>query len=392
MKLLLVTDHRFLQYEGKIFDTYCFGKSFFDDYLKVFRVVHVCSRIAGISSLPLGAFRSDAQEIKFIQIPDITGLQWILRSRSLSRSLLSSAIDSADAVVVRIPSQLGYWTAKLAYHKGKPYMIEVIGDPEEAIMYVGGGLHYRVLAWLEMNRMRVLAKNATVASYVSNYLQAKYPVKSESPNDIISSIRLYDTEISSSRKYKSGLKPFRVVFVASLLPYKRQSDLIHAAAICRSGGIPLQLHFAGDGRLRLHLELLVSELNMKEHVIFHGHIADRQQLVNLLDASDIFVITSGSEGLPRSVLEAMSRGLPVIGSCAGGIPELVRDSELFTVGDVEQLAKMLTYSYKNPDYLELLSSYSIETASKYSMTTLSPKRQCLYRKLLESAADVSKVP
>lgn len=392
MKLLLATDHRFLQRRGEVFDTYCFGTSFFDDYLTVFDSVVVCSRLIDTSSLPAGAFRSDGHGVSFLPIPDITGLRWILRAKSVCHQLLSKAVNDADAIVARLPSQLGYWAAQMAIHKAKPYMVEVIGDPEEAILHAGKGCHYRLLAWREMNRLQALAQDASVASYVSKYLQSKYPVKEGSPSDTISSIRLYEREISSPRRHEPKTQPFRVVFVASLLPYKRQADLINAAAICRSEGIPLQLHFAGGGPLLSQLESLVQELDLEEHVVFYGHIADRQQLEFMLDTSELFVITSASEGLPRSVLEAMSRGLPVIGSRAGGIPELVRETELFEVGDVQHLARMICCLYKDPKYLDRLSSYSIETARKYSMSMLMPKRQDLYQKLAEMAAHARRTP
>lgn len=388
MKLLLVTDHRFLRHDDKVFDTYCFGRSFFDDYLAVFDSVEVCSRLVNVLSLPSGAFRSDSPEISFLPIPDITGLQWILRARSVSRTMLVKAMDNTDAVVVRAPSQLGYWVAKLARRKGKPYMMEIIGDPAQAILHAGKGWHFKFLAWWEMKRLQSLTRDATIASYVSKYhLQARYPVSQRTPTDIISSIRLLDTEIGLPRKYQANVDTFRIVFVASLLPYKRQADLIRAAVLCKDKSIPIELHFAGGGPLRDDLELLARKLNVQDCVIFHGHIVDRRQLLHLLDASNLFVITSASEGLPRAVLEAMARGLPVIGSRAGGIPELVREADLFEVGDIEKLAKTICDLYNNPDQLEMMSNYSIETARQYSATMLSPKRQRLYKILREMAVE-----
>lgn len=387
VKLLLVTDHRFLLCSEGVFDTYCFGSSFFDDYLSVFDSVEVCSRLAATSSLPSGSLRSDGPGISFLSVPDITGFQWILRAGSVSRALLDKAIGNADAVVVRAPGQLAYWAAKVAYRKQKPYMVEVIGDPAEAISHAGQGWHFKILAWWEMKRLQSLVRSAAVVSYVSkHHLQIRYPARQDALTDNISSIRLSDAEISSPRKYRTNINPFQIVFVGSLLPYKRQADLIRAAARCRNRGVPVQVHLAGGGPQRNWLEKLSLEQKIYDHVFFYGHIADRRQLVALLDKADLFVITSASEGLPRSVLEGMARGLPVVGSRAGGIPELVRESELFEIGDVEKLAQLLCCLYKNPGRLEMMSKYSIETAKKYTITALSPRRQRLYAALREAAS------
>ena len=72
------------------------------------------------------------------------------------------------------------------------------------------------------------------------------------------------------------------------------------------------------------LKTLAGELNLTAHVRFHGHIAGRENIERILDGADLFVMTSASEGMPRAMIEAMSRGLPAIGSAVGGITEILK--------------------------------------------------------------------
>ncbi|MBU0701853.1 glycosyltransferase [bacterium] len=94
----------------------------------------------------------------------------------------------------------------------------------------------------------------------------------------------------------------------------------------------------GDGPIREDLESIVSELDLRKHVIFLG---ERNDVVELLKIMDIFVLPSKSEGLSNTILEAMSAELPVIATDVGGNSELVVDGEtgiLIQPGDIFALS------------------------------------------------------
>jgi len=82
----------------------------------------------------------------------------------------------------------------------------------------------------------------------------------------------------------------------------------------------------------------VRELGLGSHVLFTGH---RSDLLNVYASLDVFLMTSVSEGLPNTVLEAMAMEVPVVGTAVGGVPELVVNGEtgfLCGVKDVQGLA------------------------------------------------------
>jgi glycosyltransferase involved in cell wall biosynthesis len=108
--------------------------------------------------------------------------------------------------------------------------------------------------------------------------------------------------------------------VARLAPQKGISCFLRAAAIlCPDTSTSFVV--AGDGPLREALTREARDLNLTDRVFFLGHREDIPQLLQVLD---IFVLPSLTEGFPLSLLEAMAAGLPVVATQVGGTPEIVR--------------------------------------------------------------------
>jgi glycosyltransferase involved in cell wall biosynthesis len=97
---------------------------------------------------------------------------------------------------------------------------------------------------------------------------------------------------------------------------------VRAVASCEPGSIRLLI--AGDGPERPRLVSEIARLGLDGAVELLGTRGDVHEL---LAAADVFVLSSESEGMPMSVLEAMAAGLPVVASAVGGVPEVVRDGE-----------------------------------------------------------------
>lgn len=121
---------------------------------------------------------------------------------------------------------------------------------------------------------------------------------------------------------------YDIVSVGRLVPWKGFEDLIRVAARRK-----WSLRIVGDGPISAHL----GELARTEGatVAFSGHVA-QAQVASAIRSARVFVLNSSYEGLPHIVLEAMSAGVPVIASAAGGTPETIDDGRtgrLIPVGD-----------------------------------------------------------
>jgi N-acetyl-alpha-D-glucosaminyl L-malate synthase BshA len=129
-----------------------------------------------------------------------------------------------------------------------------------------------------------------------------------------------------------------LIHISNFRAVKRVTDVIRIFNLVQKK-IPSKLLLIGDGPDRSSCENLCRELKLEERVMFLGKQAE---LVELLSASDLFLIPSQSESFGLSALEAMSCEVPVVSSSVGGLPELNVHGEtgyIAEIGDVERMAK-----------------------------------------------------
>ncbi len=121
-----------------------------------------------------------------------------------------------------------------------------------------------------------------------------------------------------------GYAPEDVVVgtLACLKPQKAPLDVVRAAAEARGSEPRLKFFIAGDGDLRPEVERLAVELGLGDAFRLLGW---RRDVPDLLQAMDVFLLTSRFEGLPRAVLQAMAAGVAVVATAVDGTPEVVED-------------------------------------------------------------------
>jgi glycosyltransferase involved in cell wall biosynthesis len=156
-------------------------------------------------------------------------------------------------------------------------------------------------------------------------------------------VRVYNgaTAIEREPFAELGKRGFTLLFVGRLAAVKSLGTLIRAAAIAAKELPELELWIVGDGPVRGELEMLAAELGVGAQVRFWGQ---RLDTAKFFSAADAFAMSSVSEGLPMSLLQAMSVGLPAVLTDVGGMAEVVRLSGaglLAPVGDAEGLAKAI---------------------------------------------------
>jgi glycosyltransferase involved in cell wall biosynthesis len=179
-----------------------------------------------------------------------------------------------------------------------------------------------------------------------------------------------------------GLRPGEPLFlmVAEFNPGKRHRDLV--AAFAALGESTAHLAFAGTGPEMERTQEQCRALGVESRVHFLGY---RRDIPALLAASFATVLPSEREGLPRSVMESMAMGVPVIGSSARGVRDLLEDCGglQFSVGDREALKEAMLTLLHDHEAAKRMGEAARQVMPKYHIAHLLQMHEALYGELLE---------
>lgn len=202
------------------------------------------------------------------------------------------------------------------------------------------------------------------------------------PNFVDTKVYVPGDKCSQFRSQIAPNEEFVLIHTSNFRQVKRVQDTIRILAELKSH-IPVRLVLVGDGPERTDTERLARELDVWESVRFLGK---QSAIPDLLRAADLFLLPSQSESFGLSALEAMSCGLPVIGTNIGGIPEVVVHGEtgfVAEVGDVQRMARYVLDLYQNKKKYSAFSKRSRElVVEKFDIDLIVPMYEQLYNSLL----------
>jgi len=158
----------------------------------------------------------------------------------------------------------------------------------------------------------------------------------------------------------------QIVSVGRLEKQKNHKILIDAFHIISKEFPLLSLHIYGSGSEFQNLSNQILSLNLNETVILHGK---KDDVHNLIKNAKLFVLPSLYEGLSNALMEAMSMGIPVIGSDIIGINNLIinqYNGVIFVNNDTIDLARKITYALNNYDILLSMTDRAKNDMGKYS--------------------------
>ncbi len=187
-------------------------------------------------------------------------------------------------------------------------------------------------------------------------------------------------------KYNSSETDIKALCVGSLVKQKNYNLLIHACGdlIIRRPDIRGRffVRIAGEGGLRSGLVELVNQLGLSEMIDFLGN---RQDVPQLLNDSDIFVMSSDWEGLPISLLEALTTGLPSVVTDVGGCRDVVEACSAGIVvppGNKGALSVALESLIDSGTLRAELSEHAKSAGKRYSIGSAASAHLSLYKSIL----------
>lgn len=198
-----------------------------------------------------------------------------------------------------------------------------------------------VYGWIE----RLAAPLASRIITVSEFDRRLALAHQLAPADRVVTVHNGMPDIEPGLAADPARSPVRLIMIARFEPQKDHSTLFRALA-----GIPVPWHLdlIGDGPLLAEARAMVRDLGLVERVQFWGQ---RMDVAQRLAEAQVALLITNWEGFPRSILEAMRAGLPVVASAVGGIAESVQDGETgFVVpwADVEVLRERLGQLLADP--------------------------------------------
>lgn len=309
----------------------------------------------------------------------------ILKNWRRNRHHMRKCVERADIIVAHLPSPIGMIAIKYAKMYRKPYIIGVVGCTWDACWnYNWKG---KLVAALFYISMRNAVKQAKYVFYVTQeFLQRRYPNNGitmgcsnveiqQAPYNVLTK-RLESIE---TLDFKSTIN---IVTVAAVnVRYKGQEYVIRALdTLNHRRGFNFHYHLIGGGD-NSFLMNLTKKLNLEQYVHFIGPIP-HEKIWYYLDNMDIYIQPSRQEGLPRALIEAMSRGLPAFGSRTAGIPELLPEDCLFDNGSVKQITKLLSSLTIN--VMRRCANANYEKSFEYTSDVLAKRRKSFFDKVISS--------
>ncbi|MEK6560455.1 MAG: glycosyltransferase [Nitrospirota bacterium] len=182
-----------------------------------------------------------------------------------------------------------------------------------------------------------------------------------------------------------GMKPddFVIATVGRLSKEKNQALLIKAFMPLAKENSRVKLLIIGDGPQRQSLKSLVTQLGLTSQVIFTGIITETAAMYH---AMDIFALSSLTEGVPITILEAMASKVAVVATKVGGIPDIIRDTEtglLVTSQDANGLTQALNSLITDKSKRQMLTAAAFDfVRANYSLEQMGQAYQKVYTEVL----------
>jgi phosphatidylinositol alpha-1,6-mannosyltransferase len=382
-RLLLTSEEHFIVDDlGSVYSRGPSTYSYWSRYLDVFDQVVVLARVAN-KERELDedhAQRADGPGVSFRPLPDHTGPWQYLRARRHAQSIARQAIADCDSYLLRVPGVVSQMVWQEILRLKKPYAVEVLGDPWDALA-PGTWPHpsrpaFRLIATRQLKR--ICARASTLNYVTAHALQRRYPPSNNAPVCTFSDVELALAPAKILAEKHRRLRastwrdpdcgtPLRIGFIGSFSRlYKGADLLLRAAALCQQKDLNFCLTLVGDGHHLPEMKSLAATLGITDRTHFPGQLPPGKPIFDFLDSLELFVLPSRAEGMPRALLEAMGRGCPCIATDIGGIPELLAPNDLAPAGSSEHLADLILNCASDSDRLIAISERNLATAQRFS--------------------------
>ncbi len=370
MNVLIVTDQHVFKIDEVFYAEYAFN-CVLERYVSAFGNITLYARTGNAKDIS-----KSATKVEQVQVIPAGNNADIFTGRT--KAILKRLIPQYDLLILRLDSFLAYQAAPIARKNQIPYMTESMSCAWDGLW--NHSLKGKFLAPIMFLKMKKTVWNAQYATYVtSEFLQKRYPcrVKSLAASNVM--IDPPNVEVFNARLKKICEMSEKEIILMTAggvnIKYKGFQFVIKAIPLINNTGIRVKYYIVGNGD-NSYLKRIAEECGVIDQVIFIGAVP-HDQVLNYMDTADIYIQPSLQEGLPRTVIEAMSRACPSIGARTAGIPELIPDECVVERKSVKGIANAVLNIF-NKEKMIQLAQINFKEAFKYSNDILSQRRTAYY--------------
>ena len=384
----MVQEEHFIKNDkGEIYATRVLNEKIFNRYLEYFDEVIVFARVSKSNNV-VKELKVNTDRLSFVEIPDFRGPKEMLMKSIKIVSKFRKACSDAEVIFLRAPSMLTIFLYRfipknkitsVEFMMGATYFIE---DDSFIAKKVNKIID---------NEAKKLVKKANATLYVTEEaLQKEYPPNAkayEDSNDDYFTCGVSDVVIEKEYLFErlpmnSESNHFILISVGFMDSNRKgQHILIETVKILKDKGYSIELRLIGEGKKKEEFEQLAKRLGLEKEVLFLGKISSRETLFQQLKESDIFLLPSKLEGLPRVIIEALSASLPVIASDVNENSELVQSELLVQDFEASNYSEKIQELIENPVFYNDISKENYQKALEYLPDKLDLKRRLFFEKL-----------
>lgn len=299
--------------------------------------------------------------------------------RRKEHEIYSEEIWKSDLVIVRSADVV---PIELCKKYNKPYAVEVVGCPWDSLW--NHSLKGKILAPIVFLCSKYIIRQAKYVLYVTNeFLQRRYPTNGKTVGCSNVSIHIAEMTVLAERLEHIKIHEGKIVLgtaAALYVRYKGQEYVIRALAELKKRGYTnFEYQVAGGGSSEYLLET-ARRYDVIDQFKVIGRLT-HDEVLEWLKGVDVYIQPSLQEGLPRAVIEAMSRAVPCIGTAIAGIPELLDKEMLFSRKDYIEIANIL--EKLSLEDFERYAKRNYEKAKEYDVDVLGKRRKDFYMEFIK---------
>ena len=345
----------------------------FKRYFQVVDELTVATRIYNLECTYSEAHQEaiTLSNIHFLDLPNLNKPQYVFSRMPNARKQLKAALEQADLVFIR-GGIIGMLAAHITRQLNKPYLVECGGRAWDE--YWNYSIIGKIVApYMEYNARKTI-KEATYVIYVTEkWLQKQYPTNGHSAgiSDVV--IKDVSDDILKARimmKKETNKKVWTIGTAAGLNNKLKGQQFVIEAISRLKDNYNIRYEIVGTGDASF-LQSVAKKYDVEDRIVFKGELT-HDEVLFWMDSLDAYIQPSLQEGLPRAVIEAMSRACLCMGTNTAGIPELIEREMLFEKGNVSEIE-------------ENHCEYNFRRAKDFEKNLLDEKRRialCQYKEIV----------